>query len=227
MKPKDAPIPVQFNETGTFEITGSYTPPGNGKGKTPESGSLTVNVIDYNFGRDDVVCWLGSAREWTVPVPPDGVIFAFDNRLRDASASPLDNEKLIRVYIDDNQPRFLTARLGENGALLATQTMSGVGCYANNATYLRQIAEYEDGTKLMETLIVMSKPRSDLTVELDIFVPGVLFDTGEISRVLTHNDFDEFGMIPIRFLKSPEAETSVCHTMRLYQNGDYVGIRQK
>lgn len=225
--PKDAPLQVQFNETGTFEISGTYTPPGNGKGKTPESGSITVEVIDYNFTRDDVVCWNGYAREWTIPTPNEIVTLEFDNRLRDASVTPIENEELVRVYIDDNQPRFLIARLGGTGPVLAVQKLSGIDCHANRSTYLEAISEYEDGTQLIETMIVLSKPRSDVTIELDIFVPGILFDTGEISKIITSEDFDEYNSVPVRFLRSPEAESSVCHTLRIYQDGEYVGIRQK
>ncbi|MGE4301853.1 MAG: PA14 domain-containing protein, partial [Victivallaceae bacterium] len=226
-KPKDAPIQVQFNEAGTFEITGNYMPAGNGNGKQPESGTVTVQVVEYLFGRDDVVCLTGSSREWEIPTVPEGVVLGFDNRLRSASVIPEDTCALARVYIDDNRTRYLTARVADDGALLAQQKLSGVGCYSNSATYVRRLEVYEDGSQLVETLIVLSSPRPDLTVELDIFVPGVLFETGEISRVLTKDDFGTLGMIAVRFVRGAEVKTSICHTLRLYQSGEYVGARIK
>jgi len=225
-KPKDAPTTVQFNDAGTFEITGSYTPAGNGKGHKASSGTLTVEVIDYKFGRNDVVCWTGYAREWSMPTPAEGVQLVFDNRLKDASRTTLTTETLARVYADDNKPRFVSARLAD-GTLLDMQRLSGVDCHANAATYVRILETYEDGSELVETLIVLNQVRSDVTVELDIFVPGVLFDTGEISKVITAEDFDELGMKTVRFVRSAGAATSVCHTMRLYQNGEYIGTRLK
>ena len=230
-KPKDAPIQAQFNEAGTFEITGNYTPAGNGNGngngKQPRSGTVTVQVVEYLFGRDEVVCLTGSSREWEIPNAPQGVALSFDGRLRSATVIPEAAASLVRAYIDDNRTRYLTARVADNGALLARQKLSGIGCYSNNSTYVRRLQVYEDGSQLVETLVVLSSPRPDLSVELDIFVPGVLFETGEINRVLTKDDFDELGMATVRFVRGAEVKTSICHTLRLYQSGEYVGARVK
>ncbi len=224
-KGKDDSVVIKFDSVGSFEITGSYTPKNDKKlDETSEYGSITVEVVDFSFGRDEVICWNNYAREWGTPLAEDGIEIVFDNRLKDASLTPLNTENLARVYIDDNKPRFVTARLAD-GPLLARQQLTGVDCNANGATYVKVIETYEDGSELVETLIVMSSPQESMTTELDIFVPGVLFETGEISLVISADEFDELGMKKVRFIRSAGVSTSICHTLRLYQSGEYIGLR--
>lgn len=113
----------------------------------------------------------------------------------------------------------------ENGPVLALARVKPFRIYSSSETYVAQAEGYDDGTGLYEMPLIASPVLPDTEIRLRIFVSGVLFDNGTTEIRLHAEDFDERGMAKVRFLKHPEATTSVCHTLQVYQNDIYVGIR--
>ena len=130
-------------------------------------------------------------------------------------------------FTDDNQPRYAAARLGENGPVLAVQQISGMGIYSSYQTVLIPGEQYEDGSEEFIMTVVCSPMRSDVELRLNIFVAGVIFDDGTVSKVLRSADFDETGITEVRFIRSADATSSVCHNLSAYQNNEYMGIRTR
>ena len=97
--------------------------------------------------------------------------------------------------------------------------------HSSNETYVAQAEGYDDGTGLYEMPLIASPVLPDTEIRLRIFVAGVLFDNGTTEMRLHAEDFDERGVAKVYFLKHPEATSSVCHTLQVYQNNIYVGIR--
>ena len=219
----DLAVPVRFPDVGSYTVTGMFTSADNQR----HTAELTVEVMEYDFNNDDIVCIVGATREWVIPPLPVGVVLSFDSRILDSRVTREDDLLVAGVYIDDNRPRKLIARLGGDGPLMSMQTLSGISYYSGASTYIRMVDMFSDGSQLYEMQVILSRPRTDITVELDIFMPGVLFDDGTVARVITRADFDDEDSVLVGFVRSVEALSSVCHTLRLYQNGEYVGVRLK
>ena len=75
--------------------------------------------------------------------------------------------------------------------------------------------------------VVCSPTRADVELRLNIFVSGVIFDDGTVSKTLRSSDFDATGVAEVRFIRSPEATSSVCHNLSAYQNNEYMGVRTR
>lgn len=224
------PRVMTFNEAGTYTLTGRYLSPGSsgGKGRHQDAeGTVTVEVVDYQFNRDNVACWVGWGREWALPAVPAGVKFQFDDRLSSGTLSEENGTQYARIYVDDNQERYLAARLEENGPVLDVQPIDGFGLYSSTKTQVSLIREYEDGTRLYDLLVVTTPVRSDVELRANIFVAGVLFEDGTVTKTITAADYDELGQVHVRFLKAPEVQTSICHNLSAYQNNEFIGIRAR
>ena len=84
---------------------------------------------------------------------------------------------------------------------------------------------YENDDQLVETLVVLSPIIRDLSIKLQIIVGGITFDDGLTVKELTPADFNELGECRVRFIRPASASSSVCHTLRVYQNGVLLGER--
>ena len=102
-----------------------------------------------------------------------------------------------------------------------------MGIYSSYQTGMRMLETYEDGSQLHEMTVVCSPVRADVELRLNIFVAGVVFDDGTVSKVLDVSDFNDVGIAKVRFIRSTEVNTSVCHHMSAYQNGEYIGVRPR
>lgn len=213
----------QFDTAGNYTLTGIYTDPAGEE----QSATLQLEVVDYQFRRADVALWQAWKREWNEPVAPESVQFQFDDRLRDVLAEKSESKTAFRVFTDDNQPRYAAARLGATGPVLAVQKISGMGIYSSYQTVLTPGEEYEDGSREFVMTVVCSPTRADVELRLNIFVSGVIFDDGTVSKTLRSSDFDATGVAEVRFIRSPEATSSVCHNLSAYQNNEYMGVRTR
>ena len=157
----------------------------------------------------------------------EGVSIVFDSRIRDAALSTTDSKAYIKAYTDDNKTRYAVARLGEHGPVLDIQKISGMGIYSSYQTVMNEVEEYDDGTKLYEMLVISSPVRTDVELRLNIFIAGVLFDDGTVSKILKATDFDETGIARVYFIRPEEVKSSVCHNMSAYQNNVYIGVRPR
>ena len=219
-----AAVIQKFDVAGTYTLTGTYTDPA---GATQEA-TLQLEVVDYQFERADVALWQAWKREWREDAAPESVHFQFDDRLRDVSEDRSDTQTSFQVFTDDNQPRYAAARLGgTDGPVLAVQKISGMGIYSSYQTVVIPGEEYEDGSREFIMTVVCSPVRPDVELRMNIFVAGVIFADGTVSKVLRSSDFDATGTTEVHFIRDAEATGSVCHSMTAYQNNEYMGIRTR
>ena len=55
-------------------------------------------------------------------------------------------------------------------------------------------------------------------MKLEIFVAGVTFEDGTRVKWLTADDFDEYGVCRLNFIRGANVKTSVCHRTYIYQD---------
>jgi len=220
------PLAYQFNQPGTFTVTGTYLPTG-------ATGSITVSVVEVSL--DSAAARVNRSRYWICTNLPPGTVLDADPRLKlvlvsdqersaqtPALPPPQPNEREYRVLTRSTDPRQILARLGTNGPVLASATVQGFRSSVAPDTYLRLIDTNPDGSQLIETAFVIQPLPPSLTVLARIIVSGVTFDDGTVSKTLGASDFDSLGICRLRFIRAAGAKTSVCHTFNLYDKGTLI-----
>ncbi len=224
----DAATPVvhRFDQAGTFMIVGGF----NGQ----ITGFVTVQVVEASL--DSPAAWAGKRRFWDCTNLPSEVVVEADPRLKltpvpDSQRQlqrpkppPLGpNGRQFSATIDAAEPRVVVARLGADGPVLASTAVRGFRLFSGSDTYLRLMHRYEDGSQSIEAGLVLSPMVPDLSVGLRIIVAGVTFEDGTLTKTLRASDFDDLGFTRVRFIRAAGVKTSVCHTVKAYQNGMLIG----
>ncbi len=214
------PAPFQFTNAGDYTVTATYTPINN---SAPVTGNITVKVVDYSFP-ENLVCWAGKARDWSLTNVPSEVALESDPRLIVApKTNAPSNGRAVSLLIDQNEPRTLVSRLGTNGAIVAAVQADGLRLFAAPDTYNKVIEQYPDGSRLVETMEVLSPVITNITVQISIIVGGVTLEDGTTYTELTASDFDELGQCKVRFLMSAGVQTANCHRIVVMQGTAKVG----
>ena len=136
-----------------------------------------------------------------------------------------DGTRQLRLAIDTQENRFIVARAGTNGPIVASAAAQGFRLFAGSETYLRVIEQYDDGSRLAETAVLLSPFLPQLMVRIDIVVGGITFDDGTVVKELTPPDFNALGEARVRFIQPASAKTSVCNMVRVYQGDSLIGTR--
>ena len=210
-----SPLPYRFESAGDYTLEAAYT---------DESGSVAtsraVRVIGGAFAGDPA-CIVGTTRTWDCPDLPHEAVIEYDTRLTVTGTAVEEGGWSFSLLNGDDDAYRMLARLGENGPVLDSATVTGIA--GTHDLQWRQITVYDDGSRLVEVTLRLGYVPPDLEIYLNIFVGGVLFDDGTLTRVITAADFDELGRYTYRIIQAASSHTSVCHRTKIYQNGQYIG----
>ena len=224
-------FPHQFPTPGTYTVTATGT---HRAGASRTTGSVTVHVIGHSFPNDPSgpACWVKKQRVWDLSSVATQVVLEADSRLiveqtatlatNESSGLP-DNGIRLSLIADQNEPRSIVSRLGNGGPILASTTANGFRVFAAPDTYNQIIESYPDGSRLVETMVILSPVLPDLTVQLRIIVGGVMFDDGTTYKELSATDFDALGQCKLRFLMPENVVTANCHRITVMQGTEKVG----
>lgn len=233
------PAVIQFDQPGTFMVTGTPVNANSAARRT-----LQVTVVDLVSNNVDpsawtttslplgitaadwaamasintTPAWVGYGRDWNGPQIPGGAILQAGTDLSLQPTNGLPQAGVpFQIQMDDAVTNYVVARLGQNGPILGSSSISGFRLFSGYDTEVYVVQEYPDGTRLVEMGIVMSPVQSNVIVNLRIIVGGVMFDDGTVEKNLTAKDFDELGATTVRFILPPQAVTSVCHRITAYE----------
>jgi hypothetical protein len=227
------PVVHRFNHPGVFTVTGSFVVSGRFSAAS-RSRSITVKVVEAAFD-GPVAAWVAKGRFWDCSSLPPEAVLEYDPRLKVVPISPTEhrlqlpdpppawNGRQYRLTNDAAEARYIVARLGDNGPILASTVVQGFRLFNCYDTYLKYVQIFEDGSQLIEEAFVLSPVLPDLTVVVRIIVSGVTFDDGTLVKTLTARDFDDLGVCRVRYVRAAGIKSSVCHTTKAYQDGMLVG----
>lgn len=213
------PYPLRFDRTGEAQLQVTLTQPDGGR----VSRAIPVRVLSRPSARPSVA-WAARERQWEWPglerdaqVESDG-----DLTIKELAAQE-STLRRFRVASGASQDRWVVARAGPRGAILASTPINGVAIagVSESGAFFGQ--EYDDGSRLVETAVVQNRLFPDVQVTLDIIVGGVMFDDGSLRKTLQKEDFDETGLASVRFIMPPGVKTSNCHVMRAHQAATLIG----
>ncbi len=216
----ESPMPYVFSEPGCYTVIGSHQDT-NG---IVWAGTSTVSVVAGSFATNELVVWANKPRILSCPGIPAACTVESDERMALSVSNRATGGVDLTVASDGNDPRRAVLRLGANGTILESLTVHGLRFHSSASYRVMVLETYEDGSMLIEEVVTLSRPLPGTTVELRIFVGGVTFDDGTVTRVLVPGDFDEIHGFSNRYVLPAEARTSVCHTTKLYHEGVYLGL---
>ncbi|MGO9199258.1 MAG: PA14 domain-containing protein [Limisphaerales bacterium] len=208
-----------FPAAGTYTVAGTAIAPDG----TQQSRGITVTVVGAGLG-DSPAAWMQKSRLWNCPALAAGTVLDPDPRLElinlTNGSAPGPGYSL---KIDAQAPRYVLARLGTAGSVLAGLRVDGFRLFAEAETYVDAIHTFPDGSALIESGLVLSPLLPQVRVRVEILVGGVTFDDGTLVKELSASDFNELGQASVRFLRPADVQTSVCNIVKAYQNDVLVG----
>ena len=214
-------ISCKFTTPGICTVTGTYTPASG----SPQSGSVTVDVVQQNLPNVEPAAWTGMQRNLNLNLAPEVVLQA-DSRLTCFIAGTnADGTVRLTLGADENEVRSIIARLGTNGPVLDSTQVQGFDEWSGDQTYTTIVQVYPDGSQLVQMLMISSPVETNVTFVLEPIVSGVMFDDGTTIKTLTATNFDALDQCPVRFIRPASAQTSVCHSIKAYQGNYQLGYR--
>jgi hypothetical protein len=212
-----APVAIPFSASGTYTISSTFN-----SSTQALSGTLTVNVVEHSFSTDPAV-WVGKTRNWAVS--SWNVTLDSHPRLMMVPVGAATNGiQNFNLMIDQNESRYVVSRVGLGGPILDAAKADGFRLFVSSETYIHILQAYGDGSKLVETMEVLSPVLPDITVQIIILLGGVTFEDGTTFEELTAADFDALGQYKLRFLMPAGVQTADCHRIQVKQGNNLVGV---
>jgi len=161
-------------------------------------------------------------REWTVPSLPDGAVLEFDsgiiiNEIQEQE----DGAKTFVISTDSIETEYVNVRL-EEGLILQSIPVRGLTVRDAEHTSVELVQIFGDGSYQVDMPIVVSNVYDDVSVFYDIFIAGVMFDTGGIEKEFFSSEFDELGQAVVSFIKVG-LQGSACHRTSVFHGPVRIG----
>ena len=216
----DTPVVHPFNTPGVFTITGVFD-----NGDVILSKNIDVKVVSAEFNGSPA-CWVGRVREWDCPRIPEEVVIENDSAMlvEDLGATTKGARK-FRLKVNAAETAYVVARLGRDGPILAHEAIRGFDVHTTVDSYVRIAETYENGDQIIETLVVETPILDEVILRLDLMVGGLVFEDGSGVHEVAASNLNELGEHKVRLIRPASAQTSICHTLKAYQGGAYVGMR--
>ena len=88
-----------------------------------------------------------------------------------------------------------------------------------NDTTFKLVETFDDGSRMVEASIILSRVPDDLVMAFSIVKGGITFEDGTLTMTVTAADFDEFGRFRYRLIVAPDVNGSACHRYSFSQGG--------
>jgi hypothetical protein len=162
---------------------------------------------------------IGYTRQWPCTNMPAGAVLEADDTV---SLLWADQTAWLGMSAI-NKDHYLVARSWADGPILASTRLDGFWIQAAVDSFMWVVETYPDGSALWETSLIAKKLPPTVNIELKIIVGGVTFDDMALERWVTSANLNALGEYAFRFIKPASVGSSVCHTIRAYQDGTCLG----
>ena len=119
----------------------------------------------------------------------------------------------------------IVARLGEDGPIIKSLKTHGFWLL-DVVEGSVHVTDLEDGTKVTNDTVFAYNLPPNMEIHVNT-ISGVTFSDGSRNMILTGDFFDELGMWTIELIKSADRTGANCHWFKVYQDGIFVGQRNK
>ena len=206
------PVIVEFPEAGTYTVIGTFAP-------STISGSLLVTVIEAAFPTNAPACMIGKTRTWQTPDIPAEAVLQGDSTVILGGTLTAPTIHMSKI----NRDHGIIARLGANGPIIAKQKLNGFWIQGAVDGYVQVIERFEDSQVWEQNMVTKLLP-DNVDIEISIFIGGVTFaDDLTTTRWITSVDLNEIGEYSFQLIHPNSVKASVCHRIKAYANGIYLG----
>ena len=209
-----APVSNVFAQPGQYTVSGVFS-----NGTFASTGSVLVTVVGGSFPTNMPAFEEGQVRLWSCPDMPSNVVLQSDSSVV-ISGSGTNLSVLMNAVNGDH---YMVARTSTNGAILASTKLNAFWVQASVESYVWVIQTYPDGSQLIEQHLIMKNLPPDVTIEIKPYIAGVTFDDLTTDRWISAADFSDIGEYTFRLIKAASVTASCCHTVKMYQNGVFIG----
>ncbi|MDD5728175.1 MAG: PA14 domain-containing protein, partial [Victivallales bacterium] len=113
-------IPYKFANPGTFTVSAAFTPD---NGDPAVNGEIVIKVVAASFAGAPYAL-VGLDRNWANPQIPAEAVLDYDDSLTVYRVLQADGSSNIAFYGKTAGDAYITARLGDNGPVMAAATIS-------------------------------------------------------------------------------------------------------
>jgi len=121
-----------------------------------------------------------------------------------------------------DQAHHAVARISTNGPVLAGTELVPLCAQGAVDSYLWITERYEDSALWQSRLIFKNLP-DNVDVRINIITGGITLDDLTLERWITSEDLDELRQYDLGIIVPTGVDSSGCHTVKLYQDGVYLG----
>jgi len=207
-----------FSATGTFTVTGTYLPPGEGA----LAGVCTVAVFAATLDPDPAV-WVGTKRAWVCTNLPDVALVEAGSDLSITESGSGGGSRVFDLETSVPGDHGIVARIGSGGPILTSVTARAFRLAMEGETYVSLEGVCRSGEALFATPVVMSPVPDDVRLEGRIIMGDILFEDGTTERTWTSTNFDETGVCTFRFIRAASSRSSFCNILDVYQGTNLIG----
>ena len=213
----NSPLEWQFSMAGTYEVDVTHRR-GFGRWSPVTQRQVTVEVLVPTNVSSPVVM-PGHIREWTVPSLPEGAVLEFDEGIELRDEIPqADGSTLYLMTIDELETKYITVRSSEEGSVLQSIPVRGIKVRDGEDTSTMYVQDFSDGSYQVDMPSVVSSTYPDVIVQYNIFISGVTFEDGTISKDVLPEEYDAFGQAVVNFIKTGTSGSN-CHRTSVFQDG--------
>lgn len=218
-------VPYAFEEPGLYRVVSEDAMGGGVK------GTATVEVAESRFPQAVIAVASGKPRTVECPAFSPRALLEHDAALQlttawldsnHAVADPGPRRLSMSITASLDRPHGMVARLGEHGPVMDAAQVRPI--WGDNGGYYRVLKHYADGSQLTEVVLQLGAVPPGLKVKLEIFVAGVTFEDGARVKWLSAEDFDDYGVCRLTFIRGANVKTSVCHRTHIYQGNAFLGV---
>lgn len=213
------PVPHYFTRPGTYEIRADYV---------DEEGevSRTLQVIVLSSPLPEALHLRpGQSREVSWPALDSVATLEVDQFLSFYERTQDGGPRGFLIGLPAGYPLgTIIARVDEtDGApIFGSAQVRMLDVRSGMQSYTRVIERLPDGSYMVEMGVVARNLPPGFKIRIDIVVAGVMFDDGTLTKWLTEADLDGNGFASVRFIKSAETLTSVCHRIEYFVGDEQI-----
>ena len=210
----DSPLEYKFEAPGVYTINADYS------GSEITSKTMTVKVIGAPQV-DEPFIWRTKPRFWNW----DGLTSEVKLEAEGMELSEVDGGYTLKR--DESLESInIVARLGDNGPIIKSLETHSFWIRDVVESVVAVVEELEDGTKITNDTVFAWGLTDEMEVKVNT-ISGVTFPDGSRLFTLTKDHFDELNQWTLELIKSSDRSGANCHWFKMWQNGTFVGEKNK
>lgn len=218
-------IPIKFENPGVFLLHGFVD--------GAPAGGLKVRVLDVDWN-GPTACEFGFTRTKNIKIKNgtanDVTLLENDKgHLNVALQAANLNDLTLNVTARAIGLSKIVVRLGgPSGPIISSHNVDGFELYTTARSLIQVVETFPDGSRLVESELVMDPLIFNLDVKMHAFVAGVTFEDSTLDLNISTNNpafrlTNGQGRFTYRMIMSPGSHPKACHIIKIYQNGIQVG----